>query len=128
MKLGVSREHAHYVVVHNVGEEEEEEDETDRDEAFFEGHAEVATHAALYGEEQNIAAVENRDGQKIQDAKINADEHHERKNRERAFAHGLTRSAGNADRALQLLDGDAPAEEPADDAECFRDALAGHDK
>ena len=107
-------EHADHVVVHDVDDEDKEEDEADLDEALFESEAEVAAANAFQRKKEDVAAIEDGDGQEIEDAKIDADENHEGNDGEGALGDGLTSGARNADDALELLDGDAAAEEFAD--------------
>jgi len=115
----VAWEEADYVVIHDVGEEDQEEDEANLDEAFLEGEAEIAAADAFEGEEEDVASVEDGNGEKIQDAEIDADEGHERDDGEGALRNSFAGGAGDADEALELLGGDAAAEEFAEDAEGF---------
>src|SRR5216683_1929213 len=56
------------------------------------------------------------------------EEHHQRNHRERSLSNGFARGARNADRALQLPDGNAPAEKFSDDSDGLLSALAGHNE
>jgi hypothetical protein len=118
-------EQADYVVVHDVGEQDQEEDEAYLDEAFLEGEAEVAAAKAFEREEENVASVEDGNGKKIEDAEVDADEGHQRDDGEGALRNGLTSGARDADYALELLDGDAAAKEFAEDAEGFFHDIPG---
>src|SRR5215471_4980584 len=60
---GAERQVAHDVVVHHVSKKNEQEDQADLDEAFFEGHAEIAPANAFHGKQQNVPAIEDRNRQ-----------------------------------------------------------------
>ena len=62
-----------------------------------------------------MAAIEDRNGEEIQNAEVDADERHEFDDREGTLGYRLSCGAGNANNTLELLDGDATAEKLADD-------------
>src|SRR6266850_1454460 len=126
--LGVARQPTHYVIVHNVGEQHQEEHKSNLHEALFERQAEIAATDAFQSQQQDIAAVQDRNGQQVQDSQVHADEHHERYHRQRPLANGFARGTRNANGTLQLLHGNAPAKELPDDADSFFDAFASHRK
>src|SRR5450631_4491533 len=127
-RSGMRWEHAHDVVVHGICHDRQEEDEANLHEALFKRHAEVPAHDAFDSEQQYVSAVKNGNGQKIQDAEIHADQHHQRKDRKRAFAYGFTGGTRNTHHALQLFDGNAAAEKSGNHANGFADAIAGGDQ
>src|SRR5258708_3918177 len=120
------RKHPHHVIVHNVCEEDQQEHEANLNEALLEGQAEIAAADAFQGEQKDISAIKDRDGQQVQYAQVHADQNHQRNHRERSLSNGFPSGARNADRALQLPDGNAPAKKFSDDSDGFLSALAGH--
>ena len=109
-------QHARNVVVGDVDDEGEEKDQANLDEALFEGEAEIAAAKSFEDEKDDVATIEDGDGEKIEDAEIDADEGHETDDSVGALGDGLSGGAGDADNALQLLDGDAAADKFADNA------------
>src|SRR5919109_3876537 len=95
----------HHVVVHDVSEQHQKEDQADLNKALFESHAEIAAANAFQGEQQDVSAIENRNGQQVEDAKVQAQRSHQRDYGKRAFLHGLARFGGDADDTLELLGG-----------------------
>ena len=72
-----------------------------------------------------MATIEDGDGKKIEDAEIDADEGHETDDSVGALGDGLSCGAGDADNALELLDGDAAADKLADNIDGLRDKRSG---
>src|SRR5258708_34849510 len=122
------RKHPHHVIVHNVCEEDQQEHEADLYEALLEGQAEIAAADPFQCEQKDVSAIKDRNGQQVQDAQIYADQHHQRNHRQRALSNGFARGARNADRALQLPYGNAPAEKFSDDSDGLLSALGGHNE
>ena len=72
-----------------------------------------------------MPAIENGDGQKIQDAEVDADEGHEQDRGGWAERDGFTGSTRNADDALKVLHGNAAGNEPGNHAKSIGDEFAG---
>jgi hypothetical protein len=77
------------VAVHDEAEDGQEEDQADLDEALFHGDAEIAAEGAFDGEEQDVAAIEDWNWEKVEQAEVEADRRHEKKEREWAVLGGL---------------------------------------
>src|SRR5215470_17396064 len=106
-----------HVVVHDVRKQHQEEHETHLDEAFFEGHAEIAAANAFHGEQQNVSAIKNRNRQQIEDAQVQAENRHQVDRVDGAFLNGLASLYGDSHKTLQLLDREFSREEFADNSE-----------
>src|SRR5438874_12884790 len=106
---GVDWNQSNDVIVHDVSEEQQKEDKADLNDALFDRHAQIAAHQAFNTKQENLAAVENRDRQKIQDPKVDADESHEHNHFRWPVMYRVSGNLRDADDALQLLDGGAPA-------------------
>src|SRR5258708_19831660 len=120
------RKDAEYGIVDNVCEEDQQEHEANLNEALLEGQAEIAAADPFQGEQKDISAIKDRDGQQVQYAQVPADQNHQRNHRERSLSNGVPSGARNADRALQLPDGNAPAKKISADSDGFLSALDGH--
>ncbi len=114
-------EHPDDVIVHNVGDEDQEEDQADLDETLLEGQAEIATAKALERKKKDVTTIENGDGEKIENAKIHADESHKGDDGVGALRNGFTGGARDTDDALELFDGDSATEKLADHVDGLRD-------
>src|SRR6267378_2694536 len=125
---GMRRQHPHHVIVHNVREEDQQEHEADLHEALLEGQAEIAAADPFQGEQKYVSAIKDRNRQQIQNPQVHADQNHQRNHRQRSLSNGFARGARNADRALELPHGNAPAEELSYDSDGFLNAFAGHHK
>ena len=64
-----------------------------------------------------MASIEDGNRKKIENAEIDADERHQGDHGEGALRNGFACGAGDADYALELLDGDTAAEEFAENAD-----------
>src|SRR6266571_995782 len=104
----------HHVIVHNVGKEHQQEHQSDLNEALLEGQAEIAAAYALQREQENVSAVENGNGQEIQDAQVKADHCHQVDDVNGPLLHGLASQHGDAHETLQLPDGESSGEKSAD--------------
>src|SRR5579883_2725434 len=102
------------VMIHNNGEEDQKEDEANLNVAFFERHTQVAPQASFNRQEQNVSAIENRDGQEIENTKIDADQNHQRDDSQGTAVHGALRLVTNPHRPLQLADRNPAGEELSD--------------
>jgi hypothetical protein len=107
---------SHDVVVHYVGEQGQQENEAYLDEALLERKAEIAAANSLEGEKQDMATIENRNGQKVQDAEVHADEGHEKDSGGGAQRDSFTGCARDANNALKVFNGNATTEKFSDDA------------
>src|SRR5258708_11838612 len=109
--LGMRRQQPHDVIVHNVGKQDQEKHQSDLDEALLECETQVSPHEALDGQEQNVPSVEDWNGQQVQDSQVNANQYHYGNHCRWAFADCFAGNARNPNGALELLHGNAPAEE-----------------
>src|SRR6267143_309138 len=114
--LGVARQPAHNVIVHNVSEQHQEEDKSNLHEALFERQAEIAATNGFHCQQKNVASIEDGDRQQIQDAEVQADHGHQIDGVHRTFLNRLAGLHGNPYEALQLPDGQFAGEEPANHA------------
>jgi len=112
----VRGEKADDVVVHDVGKEGQKKDEAHLNESLLEGETKIAAANAFEGEEQDVSSIKNRDREKIQDAKVDANEGHEQDRGGGAEGDGFTRGARNANHALQILNRNATTEKSRNDA------------
>jgi len=84
-RLRVAGQEPNNVIVHNVDKKNQKEDQADLNEAFLKREAEVSAANAFQGQQQDVAAIENRNRKKIQDSEIDADQGHERNDSESAL-------------------------------------------
>src|SRR5208337_947698 len=91
------------IVVDDHDGEEYQEDECGLVDAFLDAKADVVAHQTLDEEEENDSSVEDRDGQQVKDAEIQADGGGQEQERRPTFAAGSF-SGGLAD-ADGALDG-----------------------
>src|SRR6267143_7305518 len=124
--LGVARQPAHNVIVHNVSEQHQEEHKSNLHETLFERQAEIAATDAFQSQQQDIAAVQDGNRQQVQNTQVHTDEHHERNYRQRPLPNRFAGGTRYADGTLELLHGYAAAEELPDDPNRLLDALASH--
>lgn len=117
----MAHEHAGYIIVGNVNDEDQEKDKADLDKTLLEGEAEIAPANAFEKKKKNLAAIQNGDGKKVENAEINTDESHETDDRVRALGDGLPSGARDPYDTLKLFHGDASAEKLADDIDGLRD-------
>src|SRR5260370_38354859 len=111
----MNRKQPHHVIVHNVSEEHQKEHKSHLDEALLEAHAEIAAADALQCEQQDVSAIKDGNGKKIENAEVQAEHSHEGDNGKRSFLHRLPCFRADPDDALELLDGDvAGAQFPPD--------------
>lgn len=113
----------------DVAEDDEEGEQDDADEGhlvddFFELLIDVATHDAFDDEEEDHAAVEQGEGHKVEDAKVERDDADEVKKRPDAHLRCDVDLLGDADRAHHLIDRDVAGEKPLEYAEDEHGALA----
>src|ERR1700756_2603961 len=122
---GMNRNQSDDVIVHDVGKEQQKEHEADLNEAFFHRHAQITAHQAFDTQQQDLAAIENRNRQQIENAQVDADESHQRNNLRRSAVHCIAGNLRDADHALQLLDRGASAEQFSNDSKSLGKVIAG---
>src|SRR5215469_4816288 len=92
------------VVIDHRHREQHQEYECRLVDALFDLQADVAPHQALNQQQQNHAAVEDRDRQQVKDAKVQADTGRQTEQGCPAFfGHGMANGAADADRSFHLL-------------------------
>src|SRR5277367_2410863 len=91
------------VAIHYEAEDSEQEDQADLHKAFLHREAEIAAENALYGQQQNVAAVENRNGEKVQQAQVQADHCHESQERGRTALGSFAGNARDAHGTCELM-------------------------
>src|SRR5271165_6040271 len=95
------------VVVDNDHEEQQYEYKGRLIDALLNADADVAPHDRLNDEFQKSATVQDGDGQKVEDAEVEADHCHQAKQGcPSRLTRGVTGSTRNTDRSFHLLDGD----------------------
>src|SRR5882724_12632857 len=107
----MNRNQSDDVIVHDVSKEQQQEHKTNLNKTLFDRHAQIPTHQTFNTEQKDLAAVENWYRQQVENAKIYADERHQRDDLRRAAVYRVAGNLRDAHYALQLLHGRAPAEQ-----------------
>src|SRR5262245_2325936 len=105
-----SGEHLLHVEVHDEAEEDEEEDEAHLCHPLLDPVRQIAAEQGLGPEDQDVAAVQDRDREEVQDAELEADQREDVEERLERL-HRLPRDLGDADRAGESPERDLPAHE-----------------
>ena len=104
------------VVEDDYGCKEDETDECHLVDALFDLRVQVSTDQALNEQEDNHAAVQDGDGEQVEDAQVEANEGHGADDRYPAsHLEGLVNLDADADGARKRFDGDLPGEEAVED-------------
>src|SRR5580692_3773060 len=69
-------EKAQNVIVHDESKDDQDEDESNLDKALLGLDAEVVAQRAFNGEHGDVAAIQNREREQVDDGEIQADERH----------------------------------------------------
>src|SRR5579875_867761 len=103
------------VTIKSQGDQTEQENQSDLDEALLDGDAQIATETAFDSEHENVAAIENRNREQIEDTEIEADVGHPRKKRCWTTLSGLPGQLNDADGTGQVSHRDGAVEETGED-------------
>src|SRR5690606_36009372 len=99
-----AREEEPLDVVHEREEREEHEPEpADHRGRLAEARGDGPPDDRLDHQERELTAVEERDGQEVQDAEVHADDRHEREELLRALGRGVARREKYVERAADLV-------------------------
>src|ERR1035437_4083065 len=128
-RISASGENLGDVVINSESDNHHDADEADLKYRFLDGEAEIALHRHFHQQHHDHAAIQNRDGQQVEDGQVEADHAHQLEEFGRAFAGGGARHGADADGPRQILRRhaalDHPFEELHDQERAFAVGLHG---
>src|ERR1035437_9348684 len=117
------------VVIDGESHYHHDADEADLEHRFLDIEAQIALHRHFHQQHQNHAAIQNRNGQQVEDGEVEAHHAHQLKELRRTFAGRGARQGAYADGARQILGRHAalqhPFEELHDQERAFAVGLYG---
>src|SRR5579862_4627078 len=84
------------VAVHHEREYPQQEDQPDLHETLLHSDAQIAADRSFDHQQQNVATIQNRNGEQVEQAQIETDNGHQSEKRHRSALGGLTGNTGDA--------------------------------